>query len=371
MVQGEEPVPEPGTERWNISLQRYGDACIIEGINAATSEEAKRKIDKGLDIFWWGLARQSSDGSFSGSMTEMSEPVEKNHILTLNTSFFVAHASRSLYLLEKSEYGPTFAPRIDSYKAKLENAAYAMLDAPDSGWDSAEKRDDANAHRFYLKATALSFAAKLNGRDTSPDSKNRLMIEARQQLRGGMMRQIGSNFRSSPDHPEDHGANQEQYRIELDADDNPILDADGNPVCVEDSTGECVPGTDTGYHTNGVVYGQWWLMHFPNEPGNAELRKKIDKAIKWFESRVEQDTGFITVYNNTRTCADETGINGNMKKPHYPPATQMLTAWQTLDDTPGGPHTSDLSYLAGTVDNYFRYHERDYHVPDLCVDPTP
>lgn len=324
--------------RWNISLQRFGDDCIIQGIGIAGADpenaaEARRHIDRGLEIFEWGLDRQSPDGSFIDSVENM-EGSDSEVLASLehNTSFFVAHASRSLYLLEQfvqanPEYAPRYAPVIDDYKARLKKAAESMADRP------AMAADDPFNHRFFLEAAALGMAAKLNGLDPQDD----LMQEARYKLKEAMKRQIGSSSNPSS-FIEDHGAFQEDYRL--------------------DKAGRIVgPGTDTGYHSNSIVYAQWWLMYFPNDDINRELRGKVDKGVDWLVSRIKSN-GFITVDRNTRACADEVNDFGSTKAPHYRATVRAFVVWHELDDAPG---TVDLYDLAKTVDDYRRTHD------DLCA----
>lgn len=330
--------------RWNIALQRFADDCIIEGVrllDAGNTDGEGRTghhyIRRGFKILKWGFDRQSDNGSFEQSVVIIPDEVKRNQSLNHNTTSFLAYSSRSLYLLEESAHDATYAGQIDADRAKLLASAENLINRPVSstnsanGWSRAIAEDTALAHRFFLKALALGMTAKLNDLHTVQD--NELMVKAKQQVAGGMQRQIGSNSNPSP-HTADHGAFQEKYK------------PDGEP------------GTDTGYGANSLEYAQLWYVHFPGYEDYAELRAKIEKGNDWLASRILDD-GYITVTGNTRTCTGETNDTGEQKTPHYDKAVRAFVGWEYLD----APNEEDLQVLASRMDAYYAAHNQG----DLCI----
>ncbi len=218
---------------WFIEEQRFADTVIGAGVNRNRSD----LIDAGLRAIEWGFAQQAADGSF---------PCKENY---LSTSYFVAAAAHSMWLLESTGYARNFSARIDAIRPNLERAARWLSDS--RNLPSVVSQLEAYGSRAMLTGYALA----ATGRVVSDPG---LSLAGEDIIRRGLALQ-----------------NPGGYFIER-------------------------GGFDASYQAEALVY----VLRYFDHAATAEMRRDSEPALRlgltWLQSRINA-RGVVQVAGNTRS----------------------------------------------------------------------
>lgn len=272
----------------SIALQRDGGSFIIQGIINNQAD----LVEKGLKVFEWAKKQQGTDGSFpcTGDVRRRVGPAFHN------TSFVVQATSRSMLLLKNSPFKDRYIEQIAMFTDMTRRAAEWMAfgtswnGSPANVWSDGVLYDSRYSHRFFVIATGFGLTDRLTGKDV-------LMAKAREMVEEGLAKQV-KRGRDKGCHPEKGGC-------------------------------------DTGYQSTTLRYAAYWVVYFPHEAQTRRVCAMIDRGLEWLVNKIDPATGFIKFKGNTRTCASESNLEGEQKKPHYPVAANVLTYWGVLRQNSG------------------------------------
>jgi hypothetical protein len=222
---------------WYIEEQRFADTVIGAGVNRNRVD----LIDAGLRALEWGFQQQAPDGSFDCKENFFS------------TSYFIAAAAHSIWLLETTGYARDFSGRIATLRAALTRSARWL--AYPKNFDANRSNYDNFTSRYFLTGYALAASGRILGDAT-------LALAGDDMVRVGLSKQ--------------------------------------NPAGYFPERG----GFDVSFHAESLVY----LLRFHDHAANAETRRATEPAIRrglaWLESRT-QPNGVVMASGNTRSGAGQ------------------------------------------------------------------
>lgn len=231
---------ESGTRKgadWYIEEQRFADTVIGAGVNRNRVD----LIDAGLRALEWGFQQQAPDGSF---------PCKENFS---STSYFVAAAAHSIWLLESTGYARDFAGRVGSLRVALVRSARWLADP--KNLDANRSGHDTLVSRYFVTGYALSASGRLL-------SDTPLALAGEDMVRVGLSKQNAAGF-----FPERGGF-------------------------------------DVSFQAESLVY----LLRFFDHAASTEARRSSEVAIRrgldWLESRT-QASGIVQTAGNTRSGAGQ------------------------------------------------------------------
>jgi hypothetical protein len=129
---------------WFLEYQRVGGVDVVDGV----LRHDTGLVEKGLQMFHFGLARQAPDGSFPGSAWPFH-----------GTALFLSEAAPSLVVLRSSDLGGQFDAELAWQIARMRRAAHYMVQAV-GGPDKID--DSTKNHRFFEAAVALGAVGVLS-----------------------------------------------------------------------------------------------------------------------------------------------------------------------------------------------------------------
>ena len=235
---------------WYIELQRTGSTLIIGGI----VHNNQAAIQKGISMFDWGFAHQSSNGGFDGSTDEFH-----------GTAFFVEAVAHAMLVLEASPYAAQYAPQIAQFTADDDRAAQWMITP--SILSRGTRDDLPYTHREYLDADALGETSLLANDPT-------LMPASRQFILRGIS----------------------------------LQQSDG----IDPELG----GYDSSYQAVGLEYAERWATYFSDDSIIPALEHTITIGLEWEETMI-LSTGQISTVGSSRTDGQELNPNGTLKTVAY------------------------------------------------------
>jgi hypothetical protein len=222
---------------WYIEEQRFADTVIGAGVNRNRVD----LIDAGLRALEWGFQQQAADGSFDCKDNFFS------------SSYFIAAAAHSIWLLETTGYARDFSGRLNTLRAALMRSARWLADP--KNFDAVRSSYDTYTSRYFLTGYALAASGRLLGDAT-------LALAGEDMVRVGLSKQ--------------------------------------NPAGYFPERG----GFDVTFHAEALVY----LLRFHDHAASAETRRATEPAIRrgltWLESRV-QPSGAVIATGNTRSGAGQ------------------------------------------------------------------
>lgn len=234
-------------------------------------------IDRGRKILDWGFAQQRPDGSF--------DCPDAFH----SASFFIEAAAHAALLLQASPLGDANRDWIESVKPKLRAAARWMTEPKVEA--AGRKHDRPYAHRYYLDAAALGETGVLVG-DPALVARSKSYIEE------GLARQDASGF---------------------------------NPE---------KGGSDTSYHSVGLLFASYYYTLVADEGMRAELGPMLRKGLEWLRGRIRED-GTVDQTGNTRTgFGQEIGRDGTPKRMSYGSAYRACYYWAMITRDPAWAATA-------------------------------
>ncbi|MBV9281101.1 MAG: hypothetical protein JOZ41_13550, partial [Chloroflexi bacterium] len=129
---------------WFLEYQRAGAVDVVDGV----LRHDPGLVEKGLQMFHFGLARQAPDGSFPGSAWPFH-----------GTALFLSEAAPSLVVLRSSDLRGQFAAELAWEVARMRRAAQYMVQAV-GGPGMID--DSTKNHRYFEAAVALGAVGVLS-----------------------------------------------------------------------------------------------------------------------------------------------------------------------------------------------------------------
>jgi len=228
---------------WYIEEQRFADTIIGAGVNRNRAD----LIDAGLRALEWGFAQQAPDGSF---------PCRDNF---LSTSYFVAAAGHSIWLLETSGSSRGFETRLGAIREPLTRAARWLKS--NSELPTVTTQSDTFVSRYFLTGYALAISGRVLG-------SQELSVAGAANVRKGLERQLPSG----------------------------VFPESG--------------GFDASVQAEALVY----LLRFSDHAASQSMRNAaagpLSRGLQWLEGRVNPQ-GVVSTAGNSRAGAgkerDRTG----------------------------------------------------------------
>jgi hypothetical protein len=228
---------------WYIEEQRFADTIIGAGVNRNRAD----LIDAGLRALEWGFAQQAPDGSF---------PCRDNF---LSTSYFVAAAGHSIWLLETTGSNRGFETRLGAIREPLSRAARWLMSSSDLS--SVTSQADTFVSRYFLTGYALAISGRVLG-------SQELSVAGAANVRKGFERQLPSG----------------------------VFPEGG--------------GFDASFQAEALVY----LLRFSDHAASQSMRNAaagpLSRGLQWLEGRVNPQ-GVVSTTGNSRAGAgkerDRTG----------------------------------------------------------------
>ena len=240
----------------------------VDAVIAGIGHHRQDLVERGERIFDWGFAQERPDGSFACP--------DRFH----SASFFVEAAAHAALLLRASNMAVANEGWVEHASPKLRLAARWML-APANA-SPGQAHDAPYAHRFYLDADALGETGLLTG-----DAE--LVAASRGYVERGLARQVPS------------GSNPEKG------------------------------GSDTSYHSVGLLFAATYYTLVADDALRAEMRPMADRGLAWLAARVRSD-GTVDQSGNTRTgFGQERGPQGNLKTMSYGSAYRAFYYWGMIE----------------------------------------
>jgi len=247
---------------WYIEEQRAGSVDVIAGV----LRQDPSLIRQGLEMFHWGLARETANGAFPRSAWPF-------HSVML----FLSEATPALLILKQSQYAREFHSELVWETARIDRAAWHAEKIVGRG----KVDDPTKNHRFFEAALGLMGAGRL-ARDRRLVSRSRLYAR-----RGIRM--------SRP---------------------NGIMPEDG--------------GHDSGYQAVGLNDAIRFLTLDSNAALDRSLRAAISRAERWELSRVRGNGTINQTGDTRTNGCEERSPDGACKTTFYAPIFAALARWAAL-----------------------------------------
>lgn len=255
----------------DVAAQRGAKFVILRGI----SDKDTLTIDKGIKALEYGFQFQESAGNFKNSFG--LSPLEAISA----DAFFLQAVGHAALAIQDSEYSNEFSPRFDALKLNL-TLAMDWLALPES--QAELKRQDGHApNRLVFDADAYT----LNG-----------IYLVRQDLQD-----IGDEF--------------VQLALDSQRDDGVFPEKGGH---------------DSSYQATTILMLEPYWLWTLNTNLKARIFNALEKGSIWEKTRIDPDTGEVSIEGNTRTGSCQEEFLGKCKGVSHGGVVVSMAYWSVIGD---------------------------------------
>lgn len=251
----------------DVAAQRGAVFIILRGI----AENNQNTIDKGIKAIEYGFQFQEADGHFSnGHGLTALEAISAD-------AFFIQAVGHAALAVKQSPYNDVFSPRFNA----LSDEIGLSLNWLNQNKNELISQDNGVPNRLLFDANAFI----LNGIFLN---RNDLIA-------------IGKKFANAA--------------LDLQRDDGVFIENNGH---------------DSSYQATSILNLEFLWLYTDDTQLKNRAYTSLNKAVEWEKTRINAETGEVSVEGNTRTGSCQELFLGECKMVSYPEVINALIYWYAI-----------------------------------------